>query len=198
MKVKINVEVSRNKNNRIDNTEVLHCINMKIVELGITLEIRLFAVENNNNRKHINSTCQFYGNVQILPKDIEEYERLGIEIIEKYWEEKNDFMNIDKLEDSLREGIVNVIKKDIFVNMKENLEKELLWSRFESKEALEKVLKKYGIRELNEVDESGLVADYAFIGAVDEDGYGYVDIYYLKIPYGENRLFITGVEVNEE
>jgi len=198
MKVKLNVEESRNRNNRINNTEVLYCVNVKIVELDITLEMRLFAVENNNNRKHINSTCQMYGNIQVLQKDIEEYERIGIEVIKKYWKKKNDFMNIDKLEDTLRENIVDVIKEDVFVNIKENLEKELLWSRFESKEALEKVLKKYGIRELNEVDESGLVADYAFIGAVDEDGYGYVDIYYLKIPYGENKILVTGVEVNEE
>jgi len=198
MKVKINVEVSKSKNNRINNTEVLYCVNMKIVELDITLDMKLVTIENNNDRKYINSTCQMYGNVQVLPKDIGEYEKLGIEVIEKYWEEKNDFMDINKLENTLRESIVNTIKEDVFTNIKENLEKELLWSRFESKEALEKVLKKYGIKELNEVDESGLVADYAFIGAVDEEGYGYVDIYYLKIPYGENRLFITGVEVNEE
>ena len=198
MKVKLNVEESRNKNNRINNTEVLYCINMKIVELDITLEIRLFAVENNNNQKHINSTCQIYGNVQVLPEDIEEYEKLGIDVIKKYWKKKNDFMDINKLEDTLRENIVDVIKEDVFANMKKNLEKELLWSRFESKEALEKVIKKYGIKELNEVDESGLVADYAFIGAVDEEGYGYVDIYYLKIPYGENKILITGVEVSEE
>jgi len=198
MKLKINVEMNKSKNNRINNTEVLYCVSMKIVELDITMEMKLIAIENNSDRKYINSTCQMYGNIQVLQKDIEEYERIGIEVIKKYWKKKNDFMNIDKLEDTLRENIVYVIKEDIFANMKKNLEKELLWNRFESKEALEKVLGRYGIKKLNEVDESGLVADYAFIGAVDEEGYGYVDIYYLKIPYGEDRILVTGVEVNEE
>jgi len=50
---------------------------------------------------------------------------------------------------------------------------------------------------LSDVDESGLVCDYAFIGSLFQD-YGYLDIYYLKIPHGKKTIYITEVSTSNE
>jgi hypothetical protein len=47
---------------------------------------------------------------------------------------------------------------------------------------------------LEDVDESGLVADYAFIVGLEEH---YVDIFYLKQPYGDKEIYVTEICVTE-
>jgi hypothetical protein len=198
MKIKIDVEVCSKKNSRINNKEVMYSIYMVVTELNLVFKTIMLTSENKNKKKIVDTSCQIYGDTTPIEDSIEHYEEHAANMVKSYWSSKFDFMDIKKLEDFLRVNVVNNIKEDLFKNMKANLEKELLWSRFKSKEKLEKVLKKYGINGLDEVDKSGLVADYAYIGAIDSEGYGYVDIYYLKIPYGEDRILITGVEVSEE
>lgn len=50
---------------------------------------------------------------------------------------------------------------------------------------------------LDDIDETGLFNDYAFIMGVFEN-YGYIDINYLKIPYGDEDIYITEMTVEEE
>jgi hypothetical protein len=197
MKIKLNVEVCSTKNNRINNKEVMYDIDIRIEDLNLVFKIKMLTSENKEG-KVIDVSCQIYGNTIPIQDNIKNYEEYAINAIKTYWENKFDFMDTSKLEDFVRENILENIKEDLFENIKINLEKELLWHRFKSKEEIEKVLKKYGVNNLDEVDESGLVEDYAYIGAIDKEGYGYVDIYYLKIPYGEDRILVTGVEINEE
>jgi len=198
MKIRLHVEICSTKNNRINNKEVMYDIDMRITELNLVFKIKMLTSESKDKKKIIDTSCQIYGNTIPIQNNIEHYERHVIGMVKSYWISKFDFMDMDKLEDYLRANIMNNIREDLFENMRANLEKELIWHRFESKEELEKVLKKYGINGLDEVDESGLVADYAYIGAIDEEGYGYVDIYYLKVPYGEDKILVTGVEISEE
>jgi len=51
--------------------------------------------------------------------------------------------------------------------------------------------------KLDEIDESGCVSDHAFIIGISED-YGYIDIYFLKVPYGLKEIYITEVTVSAE
>jgi len=46
---------------------------------------------------------------------------------------------------------------------------------------------------LSEEDPSGLVADYCFIGGLNEESF--IEIYYLLSPYGEDKIFITETNV---
>lgn len=66
-----------------------------------------------------------------------------------------------------------------------------------TKDELEKHLQeKFDLTStLNEIDEDGCVSDYAFVMNVYED-YGYIDIYFLKVPYDERNIYITEVSVD--
>lgn len=76
---------------------------------------------------------------------------------------------------------------------------KLVGTRWESKEVLEKHLINEGLiaKNLDDVDESGLVQDYSFVGDIIEES-GILDIYYLKIPYGNESIYITEVNVTNE
>jgi len=80
----------------------------------------------------------------------------------------------------------------------QNTIQEIVGERFEDKTDLELYLqKKYDIEGIADVDESGLVKDYAFVGLIFED-IGYIDIYYLKIPYGNETIYITEISATYE
>jgi len=74
----------------------------------------------------------------------------------------------------------------------------LVYTRW-TKEELEKHLQeKFNLTStLEEIDESGCVADYAFLMGI-YDYYGYIDIYFLKVPYDEKDIFITEISVSAE
>ena len=74
----------------------------------------------------------------------------------------------------------------------------LVYTRW-TKEELEKHLQeKFNLTStLDEIDESGCVSDYAFLMGIYE-GYGYIDIYFLRVPYDEKNIFITEVSVSTE
>ncbi len=76
---------------------------------------------------------------------------------------------------------------------------ELVGTRWKSKEELEQHLVNKGMiaKNLEDVDESGLVQDYAFIGGIKKY-FGILDIYYLKIPYGDESIYITEVCVSNQ
>lgn len=88
--------------------------------------------------------------------------------------------------------MVNFIESDEFSLNREqarygkiclDIEDTLVHTRW-NKDSLEKYLQKeYDIQEpLSKIDKSGLISDYAFIAKINED-WGYIDIYYLEIPY---------------
>ena len=82
-----------------------------------------------------------------------------------------------------------------------NIEKDLVGTRWGITSLSEYLHNKYGINKLTVADESGLVSDYAFIAPINKD-WGYVDIYYLSIPYDKadsgDTLYITEVNVEKE
>ncbi|MCI4437524.1 MAG: hypothetical protein JHC33_12015 [Ignisphaera sp.] len=74
----------------------------------------------------------------------------------------------------------------------------LLHTRWIKEELQAHLQEKFGLTsELSDVDESGLVCDYAFVMSIYED-HGYIDIYYLISPVGEENIYITEVSVSEE
>ena len=82
-----------------------------------------------------------------------------------------------------------------------DIENDLLHTRWNVTTLKQHLLQTYGIKSLEDVDESALVSDYAFIAPINKS-WGYVDIYYLKIPYDASAtgqtLMITEVSVSEE
>lgn len=92
-------------------------------------------------------------------------------------------------------------KQDIFNQIKQYME-TLVGSRW-SVESLSKHLSdKFGLDvELNDIDEEGLLHDYALLWGIFEE-WGYVDIYYLKMPYDKtgtgDTIYITEVSVSKE
>ena len=74
---------------------------------------------------------------------------------------------------------------------------ELVHRRFTMQELKDALVGFGATGEVNEVDESGLVADYAFIAPIFEHR-GYIDIYYLKVPYGDKPIYVTEVSVSDE
>jgi hypothetical protein len=91
----------------------------------------------------------------------------------------------------MTDGEIAYIKEDL---------KNLVGTRWKDREHLQKHLQDtYELStSLNDIDESGLVADYAFIMGIFEH-YGYMDIYYLKIPFGDDEtIYITEVLVSAE
>jgi Rad3-related DNA helicase len=74
----------------------------------------------------------------------------------------------------------------------------LLHTRWIKEELQSHLQEKFGLTsELEDIDESGLVADYAFLMGIYED-YGYIDIYYLISPFGEDNIYITEISVSDE
>jgi hypothetical protein len=72
----------------------------------------------------------------------------------------------------------------------------LLHTRWTKEELQLHLQEKFGLTsELEDIDESGLVADYAFLMGIYED-YGYIDIYYLISPLGEDNIYITEISVS--
>ncbi len=53
--------------------------------------------------------------------------------------------------------------------------------------------------KLEKVSEEGLISDYAFIYPINND-WGYIDIYYLLVPFAEDshNIYITEINVSEE
>lgn len=87
-------------------------------------------------------------------------------------------------------GKIAFIKKDL---------EKLVGTRWECREDLEKHLNKiYEIdSKLNKVDKSELLNDYAFTMSIFKN-WGTMDIYYLEIPYGEDTIYITEVNVSKD
>ena len=85
-----------------------------------------------------------------------------------------------------------------FYMVAENID-SLQWNRWTKEELEEKVAVLIGKDkvELGEIDEEGLVSDYAFLCGIFEN-YGYIDIYYLIPPIESEVLLITGTTVSEE
>ena len=82
-----------------------------------------------------------------------------------------------------------------------SLEDDLIHTRWSIPKLKKYLNKKYGINSIKKVDKSGLTADYSLIGAINKH-WGYVDIYYLKIPYDKsgsgNTIYITEVGISDE
>lgn len=101
--------------------------------------------------------------------------------------------DIDKMSDFeiLKKIDIEEIKMDIATNLAE----EILYSRYTKEELLLLLNQSFGNNnELNEVDESGLICDYQFIYGINK-AWGYMDIYYLKVPHGDKTIHITEVSV---
>jgi len=96
----------------------------------------------------------------------------------------------EELENFAQEQKLDFISREI---------KKIVGTRWESKQQLKEYLSNEYKMDilLSDVDESGLVCDYAFIGSLFQD-YGYLDIYYLKIPHGEKTIYITEVSASNE
>ena len=88
--------------------------------------------------------------------------------------------------------------ENIVSNFNETAFDLLAHKRFK-KEVLEKLISDtYGFNcKLSEVDEGGCVADYAFISGVSQD-YGYIDIYFLRVPFDEKDIYITEVSASAD
>ena len=98
---------------------------------------------------------------------------------------------------SASEELENFAQNAKFYHIQNTIQ-EIVGMRFKDKADLELFLqKKYGIKSLTDVDKSGLVRDYAFLGSIFEKC-GYLDIYYLKVPYGEETIYITEVSATNE
>jgi hypothetical protein len=96
-----------------------------------------------------------------------------------------------KVKKVMTDGKINFIKKDI---------ESLVGTRWKNKKHLWEYLKnKYELEgeKLQKIEKSGLISDYAFVCGIFKE-YGYIDIYYLKIPYGEEKIYITEVSVSED
>ena len=89
--------------------------------------------------------------------------------------------------------------KEEKINHIQESSERLVGTRWRNKEQLQEHLRStYELSTvLDDIDESGLVNDYAFIMGIFED-YGYMDIYYLKIPFGEKSIYITEVNISKE
>jgi len=79
---------------------------------------------------------------------------------------------------------------------------KLVGTRWRDQEHLEKHLSETFQMQIKLQDsEADLVRDYAFIGSIFED-YGYMDIYYLKIPFNttghDETIYITEIAVSAE
>jgi len=100
--------------------------------------------------------------------------------------------------ESVSEELENFAQEQKLDFISKEMEK-IVGTRWESKQQLKDYLSdKFKIDvSLSEVDESGLVGDYAFIGSLFQD-YGYLDIYYLKIPHGEKTIYITEISASNE
>jgi len=88
-------------------------------------------------------------------------------------------------------------KKELDIGQLKKSLSILAGKRFKDAEELEKCVSEiinFPVK-LTEEESSGLVADYAFIAAVNE--WISLEIYYLVPPYGENRIFITEVNVEK-
>jgi len=94
---------------------------------------------------------------------------------------------------------MSIDRDKIIDDISSRIETELVGTRWESKDELEKFLRKEYLLQgrLSDVDESGLVADYAYVIGMFDD-YGYMDIYYLTIPYGDEKIYITEVSLCRE
>jgi hypothetical protein len=93
---------------------------------------------------------------------------------------------------------VCTMKEGLVKHCKETIDELIVNKRFTKKELLELLKKEYDVySDLEDVDESGLVEDYAWIVSITKD-FGYIDIYYLKIPYGDKEIFVTEVSVADE
>lgn len=74
----------------------------------------------------------------------------------------------------------------------------LIHTRWKQCELEKHLQEKFGLTStLDEVDEDGCVSDYAFLMGIF-DGYGYIDIYFLRVPYDEKDVFITEVNISKE
>ena len=88
--------------------------------------------------------------------------------------------------------------EDIVKKFNETAFDLLAHKRF-TKEGLEKVISDtYGFDcKLSAVDDEGCVADYALISGIDHD-YGYIDIYFLKVPFDEKDIYVTEVSASDD
>jgi len=87
---------------------------------------------------------------------------------------------------------------DYLIGLNSWLEKTVVNNRFTKAELNDLLQKKCGfISELQDIDESGLVGDNAYIVGILEHC-GYVDIYYLNVPYGEKEIYVTEINVMNE
>ena len=89
----------------------------------------------------------------------------------------------------------------IYTQVKYDIEHDLVGTRWSNDSLRAHLSDRYNIKELYDVNESGLVSDYAFTASLDYNGM-YVDIYYLTIPYDKdnsgNTLYITEVNIEKE
>lgn len=87
------------------------------------------------------------------------------------------------------------------VNQINTTGQKLAGTRWTKDELHEHLCAEYGIERtsdgLADVDESGCVNDYAFIIGIGEE-FGYIDIYYLKVPYSEKDIYITEISACAE
>lgn len=99
---------------------------------------------------------------------------------------------------SVSEELQTFAENELVNHVSQSAEK-LVGTRWKTKQTLEDHLLEEGLitGSLDDVDESGLVEDYALIGGIKKY-FGILDIYYLKIPYGDQTIYITEVNVANE
>jgi len=135
--------------------------------------------------------------IEIEAKDAEEAGLKAHEMIWKFRDGEKMHYCDKHIEEVVDYTCVTSVTEKIDINLK-RIEKMLLsivGKRFKDKEALEKYVSEiidFPVK-LSEEDPSGLVADYCFIGGLSEEAF--IEIYYLLSPYGEYKIFITEVNV---
>ncbi|WP_152184428.1 hypothetical protein [Sulfurimonas indica] len=163
-------------------------------------------LEGTNLRAVIIETSELYGE----DGDVDEYDPYYMQpMYEGYLEDITNEEEIDNARTGRYCSLESVSKElegfaqDRKIGFIANESKKLTGTRWKDKESLENHLKELFKIDpiLDDVDESGLVSDYAFIGSIFQD-YGYLDIYYLKIPFNkagrEETIYITEVNVSFE
>jgi len=154
-----------------------------------------------------NNGLPFYPGIKFFIKEkvsIEEYAKRFS--IYKKGEEKNEYQDLFDLDndDSICLGTLydaieraSEFNEELFKYIKAYMP-TLVGTRWTKESLSEHLAAKFGLPvDLQEVDEEGLVGDYAFLWGLFEE-WGYVDIYYLKIPIGEQSIYITEINVSKE
>jgi len=91
------------------------------------------------------------------------------------------------------EKIIEIIK-----DINERSADILVHKRFTKAELQETISKEFGFAcTVGVIDDEGCSCDYQFVVGIGED-FGYIDIYYLKVPFDEKDIYVTEVHASED